>query len=99
MIAEILSWVIPAIGLASFWLCIKHPWGWFVGIVQQMGYLAYAFVTHNWGFIFHSVAFTAVFVRNYVIDEAHLKRKREKKARKAAKRRARILEEGAIILT
>ena len=68
MTAEILSWIIPLVGAACFWVCIKHPWGWFVGIVQQAMYLAYAFVTHNWGFILHSLIFTAIFIRNYIVD-------------------------------
>lgn len=77
MLAEVLSWVIPAIGLVAFWICIHHPWGWFIAIGQQTGYLAYAFVTHNWGFIFHSVVFSALFLRNYAVDSRDAKRARK----------------------
>ncbi len=68
---------------------IKHPWGWFVGIVQQALYLVYALVSHNWGFLFHSAAYTVVYARNYWYDEKRLLKKRAKKAAKEAKKAAR----------
>ena len=67
---------------------IKHPWGWFIGIVQQALYLVYALVSHNWGFLFHSTAYTVVYLRNYCYDEKRLLKKRAKQAAKAAKRAA-----------
>ena len=93
MTAEVLSWIIPLVGALCFWLCIKHPWGWFVGIGQQVLYLWYAYATHNWGFILHSLIYTAIFIRNFrfdtnirdVMSEAQLivslKKKKAKKTR------------------
>lgn len=86
MLSQVLSWVIPAVGLVAFWLCARYPWGWFVGIGQQALYLAYAFITRQWGFLFHSFLYTIVFARNFILDEKTLRLKREKKARKAAKK-------------
>lgn len=86
MIADILSWLIPVFGLAAFWFAAKHPWGWWIGICQQITYAAFGAVTEHWGFVISAVLSTAVFARNYVYDEKKLKKQQAKKARKLAKK-------------
>jgi hypothetical protein len=67
-IALILTWVTAPVGLVCFWLCIKHPWGWFIGVSQQVLYVAYGFITLNYGFVFWGFVITVVFFRNYYAD-------------------------------
>jgi hypothetical protein len=51
--------------LASLVLIGKHnPWGWALGIADELLWAAYAVATRQWPFIISAVAYTAVCLRN-----------------------------------
>jgi nicotinamide riboside transporter PnuC len=62
---QMLSWLLPAIGLVAFYAALHHPWGWVAGIVQQVGYFIYGWQQKQYGFLVFSLAYTVIFVRNY----------------------------------
>ena len=64
-VSDVWSWVLTAFGLTTFWLAGRKVWwAWYVGLVGQAFWFAYAIVTQQWGFILGSVAYTVVYVKN-----------------------------------
>lgn len=61
------SWILTIVGVFGLYLAgKKSPIGWAVGIGAQFLWLSYAITTHQWGFIFSSLAYGWVYTKNYV---------------------------------
>lgn len=59
------SWVLTAFGLATMWLAGRKVWwAWYVGLSGQLVWLAYAVTTGQLGFLFGTVAYSAVYLKN-----------------------------------
>lgn len=59
------SWILTAIGLAGFFLAGKKIWwAWYINILNQVVWVAYALVTDQLGFLVGAAAYTFVFVKN-----------------------------------
>jgi hypothetical protein len=65
VLVTILPWLISLFGGVVFWMCAKHPFGWLVGVIQQCFYIPLVILTHEYGFLAHTVIYSIVFVRNY----------------------------------
>ena len=42
----------------------RNPWGWALGIADELLWIVYAVVTRQWPFIISAIAYTAVCLRN-----------------------------------
>lgn len=61
------SWLLTAVGVIGFILAGRKVWwAWYVNIGCQALWLAYALVTHQYGFIVASVVYTVVFTKNAI---------------------------------
>ena len=67
-VATLLPWVISVLGGVVFWICAKHPWGWAVAVLQQCLYIPLVILTGEIGFLAHTLIYSAVFIRNYVVE-------------------------------
>lgn len=60
------SYLLTAVGVTGLYLAgRKSPWGWAVGLSAQYLWFAYAIATRQWGFIVSSLAYGAVYTRNF----------------------------------
>jgi hypothetical protein len=60
------SYLLTAVGVLGLWLAgRKNPRGWLVGLAAQALWIAYATATRQWGFYVSSVAYGAVYWRNW----------------------------------
>lgn len=77
--SDIWSWVLTLMGVTCFYLAgQKVWWSWYVGLLTQAVWAAYAIVTGQWGFIVGTVFYTLVYVRNAVAwTREHRERKTE----------------------
>lgn len=73
------SWVLSAVGLAGFFLAGRKVWWcWYVNIANQIIWLAYSLITHQYGFLVATAAYTVIFIQNAVKwTREHLEHKRE----------------------
>ena len=61
------SLALAAVGVFGLWLAgRKSRWGWAVGFGAQVLWVAYATVTHQYGFYISAVAYGWVYGRNYL---------------------------------
>lgn len=59
------SFVLGAVGVLGLYIAGRKSWvGWAINAGAQVLWLAYALVTHQYGFIFTALAYGAVYVRN-----------------------------------
>lgn len=59
------SYLLTIIGIAGLWAAATRPWGWLIGVSVQPLWITYALTTHQYGFIFGSVAYGTVQYRNW----------------------------------
>lgn len=60
------SFVLSVIGIIGLLLTgSKLKIGWVIGFLAQCLWLAYALVSHQWGFIFSALAYGFVYARNW----------------------------------
>ena len=61
------SYLLTIVGLAGFILAGRKVWWcWYVNIACQALWFTYAIVTHQYGFIIASIAYTIVFTKNAI---------------------------------
>lgn len=59
------SWVLPALGVLTIYLAgRKYWWAWLIGIGAEGLWVAYATVSHQWGFYVSAMAYGGVYLRN-----------------------------------
>jgi hypothetical protein len=59
------SAALTVVFLVGLILLGKHnPWGWVLGIADELLWIAYAIATHQWPFIISAVAYTTICARN-----------------------------------
>jgi hypothetical protein len=67
------SWVLACVGVfGTFTIGRKTIWGWFILFINECLWIYYAISTEQYGFIFGSLAYMAVYVKSYFhwrIDE------------------------------
>lgn len=64
---QLWSWILTAIGLAGFFLAGRKVWWcWYVNIANQIVWLAYSLVTHQYGFLVGTAAYSIVFTKNAI---------------------------------
>lgn len=62
---EVWSYILTIVGLTGFYFVGKKKWwAWWINIGCQVLWFTYAIVTHQYGFIAASVAYTIVFTDN-----------------------------------
>ena len=62
------SWLLAAVGIFGLWLAGRKDYrGWFVGLGAQILWIAYATVTHQWGFYVSALAYGYIYGRNGMI--------------------------------
>ena len=60
------SLVLAAIGILGLWVAgRRNAWGWLIGLAAQLLWVAYAFVTFQYGFLLSAVAYGVVYGRNF----------------------------------
>jgi hypothetical protein len=60
------SWVLAVIGCTGiFFVGRKTLWGWLLLMFNECLWVAYAIVTHQYGFIVASITYSAVYVKSY----------------------------------
>lgn len=60
------SFALSAVGIIGIALAgSKLKLGWAIGFLAQFLWLAYALVTHQWGFILSALAYGYVYARNW----------------------------------
>lgn len=63
---EYASWVLAVIGVTGiFFVGRKTIWGWFVLLFNECLWMFYAITTHQYGFIFASLAYAATYIKSY----------------------------------
>lgn len=68
MAGTIWSLTLAAVGVFGLFLAgRKNVWGWAVGFAAQLLWVAYATVTHQWGFYLSAAAYGWVYGRNFFI--------------------------------
>lgn len=68
MSTQLWSWILTAIGLAGFFLAGRKVWWcWYINIANQVVWLAYSLITHQYGFLVGTVAYTIVFAKNAAV--------------------------------
>ena len=61
------SWVLDLIGVTGiYFVGRKTIWGWFVLCFNECLWMIYAITTHQYGFIFASLAYAATYIRSYL---------------------------------
>lgn len=61
------SYVLTAFGITCFYLAGKKIWwSWYIGIIGQFVWFAYALITDQWGFIIGSLFYTAIYINNSI---------------------------------
>jgi hypothetical protein len=61
------SWILATIGVTGiFFVGRKSIWGWLVLLFNECLWMIYAITTDQYGFIFASLAYAAVYIRSYV---------------------------------
>ena len=70
------NYIVTAVGLLGFYLAGKKVWWcWYVNIANQVLWFVYGTVTEQWGFVFGTLIYTAVFTRNaYLWTKEHRER-------------------------
>ena len=64
---EYASWVLAVIGVTGiFFVGRKTIWGWFVLLFNECLWMVYAITTHQYGFIFASLAYAATYIKSYM---------------------------------
>ena len=59
------SYILAAVGILGLWLAgNKNKWGWAIGLGAQVLWIIYAVVTKQYGFIFSSLGYGFVYIRN-----------------------------------
>ena len=65
MINYLWSWILSIIGVVGIYLTGKKKWhGFAVGLVAEIAWVWYSVITKQWGFIFGSAVYVAVYVFN-----------------------------------
>ena len=64
----VLPWFVSVFGGVVFWECARHPRGWLLGVLQQVGYIPLAILTGQWGFLAHFSIYSGVFTRNFWVE-------------------------------
>jgi nicotinamide riboside transporter PnuC len=60
------SVLLAAVGVAGLMIAgRKNYWGWFVGMIAQFLWIAYAYVTGQWGFYLSALAYGWVYADNW----------------------------------
>ena len=58
-------YILSLVGISAMWLAGLKRWqGWALGLVCEALWVVYALSTHQYGFIFGSVTYSAVYLRN-----------------------------------
>lgn len=66
MISPFWSWILPCFGLFALWAVgNRWHWGWLVGLIGQVLWLAYGIATSQYGFALSALAFGSMYARNY----------------------------------
>jgi nicotinamide riboside transporter PnuC len=61
------SWVLAVIGTTGiFFVGKKNTWAWLVLLLNEMLWVIYATVTHQYGFYLASLGYTLVYIRSYM---------------------------------
>jgi hypothetical protein len=61
------SYCLAPFGLLGMWLAGRHNrWGWALSMATQTLWLAYAYITAQYGFMIGTVAYGAVYLRNFL---------------------------------
>ena len=59
------SWILMSMNLAAMILAgRKLWWSWLVGVAAEIMWVAYGYLTQQWGFAFFGFIFAAVYLRN-----------------------------------
>jgi hypothetical protein len=61
------SWALAVIGVSGiYFVGRKSAWGWWVLVVNEFLWIAYAIKTEQYGFIFSAIAYAIVYIRSYI---------------------------------
>jgi hypothetical protein len=61
------SWILALIGVTGiYFVGRKTIWGWFVLGFNECLWMIYAITSHQYGFIFASLAYAATYTRSYL---------------------------------
>jgi hypothetical protein len=61
------SWILMLTGVPTILLAgRKYWWAWLIGILSEICWVAYAWVTKQWGFVPFSLIYMAVYFKNAV---------------------------------
>lgn len=68
------SIVLALLGITSMVLAgNKLKSAWVIGLISQVIWITYGFITNQWGFVLSGVAFSIVYVRNLLLWHAEEK--------------------------
>lgn len=61
------SWLLAFVGVTGiYFVGRKTIWGWFVLLFNECLWFIYAIITHQYGFIFASLAYAVTYIRSYL---------------------------------
>lgn len=61
------SYILMAVGVTGIYLAGKrNMYGWALGVLAQILWIAYALATHQYGFIISALVYGWVYVKNFI---------------------------------
>jgi cytochrome c oxidase assembly protein Cox11 len=61
------SYILMAVGVTGLYLAgRKNYWGWAIGLFAQLLWMAYAVVTHQYGFFVSAIVYGGVYANNLI---------------------------------
>lgn len=65
---DIFSYIVTFVGLLGFWLAGRKVWwAWYVNIINQFAWVAFALITEYYAFLIGTMFYMFVFTRNAVL--------------------------------
>lgn len=62
---ELASWFLAALGAIGVYISGKNKWGWAIGVLYQVLWIVYAYVTQQYGFIGVCVVYAVLYAKNF----------------------------------
>ena len=64
---QLWSYLLAAVGIVGIYIAgKKNYWGWFIGLMAQVLWIAYAIATQQWGFIASALAYGWLYLHNWL---------------------------------
>ncbi len=64
---ELFSWILAAVGIIGVYIAgNKNKWGWAIGGLYQVLWIAYAYFTEQYPFIIVCLVYLVIYIKNFL---------------------------------